>query len=99
MRWCCTPFENLYKHEGNRGFSIVPDNQNSDEGYIFIIRCRVVDFGNEHTVKADVPISLITDMTISYCPCCGKNLKKWYGNSIEELYREGYMSIIDDGYY
>ena len=99
MRWCCMPFENLYKDEGNRGFSVVPSNEYSEDEYKFILKCRVVDFGSEHTVKADVPVSIISNMPITYCPWCGKNLKKWYGKSIEELFKEGYMSKIEDGYY
>lgn len=86
MKWCCIGFSNNVQMVGERGFSIivdVPDNAMPE----FIIQHRAIGIETELPVVSDVPISVVTDMRIVYCPWCGVLLSTFYGNSAKEIAR------------
>src|ERR1700753_1600940 len=93
MKWCCLAFKGWYEEAGSRGFTVLV-GRNATGGPQFVLQHRAVDKGLEESVTSQVPISSVSDIHIQYCPWCGRKLDKWYGNKIDELYREGFKVII-----
>ena len=40
--------------------------------------------------KIDFPLELVSDTGLLFCPWCGKNLVRFYGNRAGELMKHGY---------
>ena len=84
IRWCCPGFEFAFRQAGERGFGVFADTSASP--VLFVLQHRALDPG------ATVPtysghMSVITQVGITYCPWCGRELLKWYKKSLPELYR------------
>ena len=88
MKWCCMGFEAGYDAAGQRGSAILVgrDSLGAPE---FTLQFRVADKGQEETVKSDNPLSLITDVRFVFCPWCGRNAVKFYGERVDALFRPG----------
>ena len=86
MRWCCIPFKGWYEEAGKRGTGILV-GRNSAGKPEFIIQHRAVDKEIALLPPTDYPVTLISALCISYCPWCGRQLDKWYGKNVDELYR------------
>lgn len=87
MKWCCMAFEGHYMQAGSRGFTILI-GRNSAGKPQFVLQHRALDKGAEGSVKSDeAPISVVSDVVIQYCPWCGRRLEKWYGKSVDDLFR------------
>lgn len=86
MKWCCLTFKSWYEAAGKRGIAILV-GRNSLKEPEFVIQQRAVDKDSEPLPNTDYPISLISDVCISYCPWCSRELKKWYRKDIDALYR------------
>lgn len=91
IKWCCVGFEGHYGEAGRRstGILVGRDSQGRPQ---FTLQFRAVDKGNERSVSAataglEIPISLVVDVGMQYCPWCGRDLEKWYGNVVEALFR------------
>jgi hypothetical protein len=91
IKWCCIGFEGGYGEAGRRwsGVLVGRDFQGRPE---FTLQFRAVDKGNEHlvtsqTASREIPISLVVDVGMQYCPWCGRDLEKWYGDVVDTLYR------------
>src|SRR6266404_6399311 len=91
IKWCCIGFEANYNNASQRGPAILVgrDFQGRPQ---FTLQFRVVDKGNEHlvtsqTASLEIPISLVVDVGMQYCPSCGRNLEKWYGDVVDALFR------------
>jgi len=86
MRWCCASFAAWYELAGQRGFAILVGRNSKGLGE-FTIQHRVVDKNTPDLPPTTYPLSIISDIDITYCPWCGVNLEEWYGKYIGELYR------------
>lgn len=77
-----------YEAAGQRGIAILVgrDSLGAPE---FTLQCRVVDNGQEDSVKSDNHLSLITDIRFAFCPWCGQNAERFYGNRVDALFRPG----------
>jgi len=56
----------------------------------FLIQCRSIDPKDEQafgTVNMPVPVSLVTQTGVLFCPWCGKNLRRRYGRQVKDLSR------------
>lgn len=55
----------------------------------FTLQFRAVDKGKETTLSGDetIPISLVEDVGMRFCPWCGRDLEEWYGDFVDDLYR------------
>lgn len=91
MKWCCPGFKGNYDEAGQRGVGILIglDFQGRPE---FTLQYRSVDKGNEQSVTSatanlEFPLSSVVDVGMQYCPWCGRNLEKWYGDVAGALYR------------
>jgi len=86
MRWCCVGFKAHVQAAGERGMSIIvcmPD----ESGPEFIIQHRATDMGFEFPSTLNMPISVVTDMRIQYCPWCGVLLNAFYGENAKAISR------------
>lgn len=90
MKWCCLTFKSWYENAGQRGITVLVGRRSNGEPE-FVIQQRAIDL--ERDVQSlpatDYAISIASDVGINYCPWCGRNLKKWYGKHVEQLYRPG----------
>jgi hypothetical protein len=86
MKWCCSTFQSRYEHAGQTGFAVLV-GRDAARNPQFTVQCRAVDQDLESAVKPEIPTQIVSDMQIDYCPWCGRNLLKWYGKSVDALYR------------
>lgn len=88
MQWCCIGFKSAYESAGQRGtaYLVGRDSLGAPE---FIMQYRAVDMGKENYIQSFIPISIIIDIRIVFCPSCGVNLGKFYDENIDSLYRKG----------
>jgi hypothetical protein len=93
MKWCCLTFKSWYEAAGERGFTILV-GRNTQGKPQFVLQHRAVDKEVEDSINTEYPLSLVSDIYISYCPWCGRNLGKWYGNSVDALFRSGFKVSI-----
>jgi hypothetical protein len=84
IKWCCHYFENMFGSKGHRGFSIILKD-NLENIPIFFTQFRSIESGDEKGVKSDKALSLEGSVAISFCPSCGKNLRKYYRKYIVEM--------------
>ena len=89
MKWCCVGFENRYKMAGERSIAVLVDENGPGEPE-FLLQARTFDRGKEPSIHTAVPMSLVIDTVIKFCPWCGVSLWKWYGKYAHELIRPGY---------
>ena len=86
MKWCCSTFKARYEHAGETSFAMLVGRDAAGKAQ-FVIQHRAVDKDMEYAVKPEIPTRIVSDMQIDYCPWCGRKLEKWYGKSVDELYR------------
>lgn len=86
MKWCCLTFRSWYEAAGERGIAVLV-GRNADGSPEFVIQQRAIDKNIEALPVTDYPISIVSDVRITYCPWCGRDLTKWYGKHADELYR------------
>ena len=87
MKWCCEGFKTFFSFAGERGFTVFA--KRSD---LMVLQCRAVNKGEERLFaeaikKAPVPISIVQELPIRYCPWCGREISRYYKNSIESITR------------
>jgi hypothetical protein len=93
MEWCCMGFSGNVQMAGNRGFSIivnVPDDAEPE----FVIQHRALDLEAELPFVSDIPISVVTDIRIKYCPWCGVSLLEFYGKHVKEIARNDLRIVL-----
>jgi len=88
MKWCCDAFKERYDSAGDRTIAILVDRFPDDVPH-FIIQSRAFERGTEQALDTVVPMSLVNEDTINFCPWCGVPLGRWYRKSIDELMRPG----------
>ena len=91
IKWCCLGFEGNYYEAGQRSIGILVgvDSEGRPE---FTLQYRAVGKGIEQSVIAktanvEAPISWVVDVRMRYCPWCGCDLEKWYGEVAPALFR------------
>ena len=95
MKWCCSAFQNRYEMAGERSIAVLVDANSQNESE-FLIQARALDHGDEPEINTAVPMSLIIETGIEFCPWCGVNLRKWYGKHARELSRPGLRLAVRD---
>jgi hypothetical protein len=72
---------------GSRGFGVFATD---DPPYRvgFVVQHRALEPGGEPPKHAPSPLSLISEMRISYCPWCGTNLVEHYGKDREIMRKD-----------
>lgn len=88
MKWCCPGFEGFYGNAGQRGAGILIGRDSTGRPE-FTLQYRAVDEGEDISINSEGLVSRIVDVGMQYCPWCGRNLVKWYGKHVDQLYRPG----------
>jgi hypothetical protein len=81
---------------GERGFAVLVE-QDDNLGARFLIQSRAVAKQDQERLKiasADVPVALVTETGLTFCPWCGVNLKRFYRKRFVELDRPGYSILL-----
>ena len=86
--WCCPQFEGTYEAAGGRAFSILVDFQPPDDPS-FILQHRAVELDQE-LPAIPIPIAVVSEVHILFCPWCGRNLREFYGATAASLVRPGF---------
>lgn len=95
MKWCCSMFETVFSAAGERGFSIFVNTRKFGEAR-FVLQHRAVACDTQPpTLNASIPVALVSDVCIRYCPWCGVDLPARYGMYIALLDRS-HLSIPAD---
>lgn len=91
IKWCCPGFEGHYGEAGRRGSAVLIglDFEGRPE---FTLQYRAVDKEHEQSVRSAIAslqpsIVIVVDIGMRYCPWCGCDLEKWYGEAADSLYR------------
>jgi len=87
-------FKERYDSAGGRTIAVVVDRF-SDGTPHFLIQSRAFVRGMEQPLNLSVPVSLVNEDTMHFCPWCGVLLRDWYRKWVDELTRVGLM--IDRG--
>jgi hypothetical protein len=74
MNFCCGAFRSNFEMAGTRGFGVFSVQSNKKE-VAFIVQNRATEPGVDAPVISS-PLSLISEMYISFCPWCGKKLDR-----------------------
>lgn len=84
VNWCCPGLEFQYVRGGERGVAVL--YKNTDGEVKFFLQFRALERGVQRLANAPpIPVSLIEQVPISFCPWCGKQLVKHYKKQIERL--------------
>ena len=86
MEWCCAGFESFYGNAGHQGPGILVGRDSIGEPE-FTLQYRAFDPGDKVEFMSQDPIASVIDIRLQFCPWCGRNLLKWYGNIVDDLYR------------
>lgn len=88
MTWCCEIFEGLSAGQGLRGISVIAATLGSKHS--FLLQMRSVDSGIEDDIPGirTIPVTLVGQQTIFFCPGCGTKLETFYDEEIQSLLRE-----------
>ena len=86
MNWCCAAIKNSFLEAGHRGVGFfVADSRSGTP--TFVLQFRAIAVGSLPPDPCDSNITLVTDLTISYCPFCGKRLDRFCRNQLETLHK------------
>jgi hypothetical protein len=82
MKYCCSMFQDLLELAGRRGQSVVViDGGVTRKRYAFLFQARATDADQPCTEVTTYPVATVMTMEIEYCPCCGKNLDRFYARA------------------
>ena len=87
MKWCCIGFENMLRQAGKRGVAVIVDATRRSGRPEFFLQMRAVDAGAVAQFPDDIPVSLVTEVGIQFCPWCGVSLAEFYAVSAEQVSR------------
>lgn len=99
VRYCCGMFQDLVESAGERGHAVVVLDGGKHSRHAFLLQSRATDAAQPFTEVTTYPVALVATMAISYCPCCGTELKRFYDHTSlplhPELAREWMTSIAE----
>ena len=89
MKYCCPGYKGNLDEAGKRGFAVFVEDIGSKP--MFLMQWRAIDKGDANAVvlNAPVPVSLVVDIGMRYCPWCGVSLADFYSKSWKALVRPG----------
>jgi hypothetical protein len=91
-RWCCEPFQDLVERQGKRGLSVITATIGAKDA--FLLQSRAIDSDQSLSAGAHdangipVAITIVEDLSITFCPCCGVRLHKFYEGEINTFRRD-----------
>lgn len=85
MKWCCVGFNNMSGEVGKRGAAVLVDASVASETPRFLVQFRAVDAEAHTRFPDDVPISLVMEIGIKFCPWCGTLLGEFYASGAARI--------------
>jgi hypothetical protein len=85
MNWCCLAFKEHFSLAGMRGLGVFVSMKGGPPP-AFILQHRSLDPGAS-LKQTEVPLALVSDSHICFCPWCGANLRKHYKKTVQNLDR------------
>lgn len=82
MNFCCHGIEKLHENSGLREFGVFTARY--PDGFVFVLQHRALD-PDALPPFTESPMSTVSELLLNYCPCCGVNLKQFYGDQLKEL--------------
>jgi hypothetical protein len=84
VSWCCTVFKANYERGGERGVAVLYAWR--EDELQFFLQFRALEPGiDPFPVPVETPVSLVTQVPISFCPWCGAHLLKRYRKQVQNL--------------
>jgi hypothetical protein len=78
-------FEGYFQMAGSRGLGVFVSTRDGSDPAL-ILQYRATDPG-ARIPYTELPMSLVTDVHVQFCPWCGVRLHKWYRNVLRSLDR------------
>jgi hypothetical protein len=85
VKWCCIGFENMVGQAGTRGVAVLIDGSRGSVPPDFFIQFRALDTSVPPPFSSDVPISVVMEIGIQFCPWCGALLREFYAESAVQV--------------
>jgi hypothetical protein len=86
MQWCCAQFQGWHSEAGRRGLAVFATR--STEGQVFfVLQFRATEPDVRVTSDPVSPVSLVSQVGVTFCPWCGVRLLHWYRKNLEPLER------------
>ena len=82
MNFCCPGIEELHKNAGLREFAVFTARY--PDGFVFVLQHRAMD-PNALPPFTESPISTVSELLLNYCPSCGRDLRQFYRDQLNEL--------------
>jgi len=97
VKWCCEAFHGHYQMAGQRGLGLLVE-RNASGVSEFVLQFRAVEGDRPRLSHTEQPLSLVEETQIRYCPWCGRQLDRWYGNKVDQLRRPNLrLANLQDG--
>jgi len=81
VKWCCFRFANLYQRPDERGLRVLRGR----DGFYLVFRSIDPEHIGRIGLPPHVALTVATSQRLRHCPCCGKNLDKYYRNKPEPV--------------
>ena len=95
MEWCCPGFKDNYAAFGKRGVAVLVQKEHFGVPQpTFVMQVKSVLVEDQSRVRGlphDIPLSLVTEIGLQFCPWCGRNLTEFYQEYVENLHRPNAM--------
>lgn len=88
-KFCCLQFRNMLEWGGSRGLAIiVADGSAHSTKYRFYLQMRATNADQPFTTVTDFPVALHMNLSIDFCPWCGKDLHRFYSHASLPMHPE-----------
>ena len=96
-RWCCLGFKGHFESEDNRGSCVVIE-RDSDGRCYFRFRYRGIAKKDEARLDSSIPVSIVHELRLVFCPWCGRRLHRWYRKELDQLISASErLSVVREG--
>jgi len=91
MNWCCGSLEGCHSNVGCRGISVFVDD--GDGLPAFVLQARALQVEDSDALpNMTIPLTVVSELTIVFCPWCGTKLDEHYESTWPELLRSDLRS-------
>ena len=93
VSWCCAGFAHHYKSAGQAGACVIALDVLGEVEYV--LQFRTFEIGSQSSVQV-APGTMITlgcDVGLTFCPWCGRNLRRHYRKVERQLVRHEFGAL------
>ena len=85
MKWCCDAFRRATERAAQRGRAIIVTQYPESDDLLFTFQYRAVGLGLQIEGSDEVPVTIVHETCIRFCPWCGCLLERKYRKFNDEL--------------